>query len=86
VLDALEFGVPLVAIPLAFEQPATAARIRHAGVGQIVPPRTRARGLAKSMAEVMAEPRYRERAADVRAEILQAGGVQAAAELALNAL
>lgn len=81
VLDALEFGVPLVAIPLAFEQPATAARLAHAGVAQVAPPRIRARALARVMAEVLENPTYRERARIVQAEIHGAGGVQAAADL-----
>jgi zeaxanthin glucosyltransferase len=84
VLDALEFGVPLIAIPLAFEQPATAARIRHAGVGEVVPPRIRARALSKVMARVLSASAYRERVDLVRAQIGQAGGVQAAADLALS--
>jgi zeaxanthin glucosyltransferase len=37
VLDALSYGVPMVAIPIAFEQPAIAARIRWAGVGEMIP-------------------------------------------------
>jgi MGT family glycosyltransferase len=86
VLDALEFGVPLVAIPLAFEQPATAARIRHAGVGDVVPPRIRPRALAAAMAKVMAGPRYRDSVASVRAEIGQAGGVQTAADIILSVI
>ena len=86
VLDALEYGVPLVAIPLAFEQPATAARLRHAGVAQVAPPRIRARALAKAMAEVLENAAYRERARAVQAEIHDAGGVQAAASLVEAAL
>jgi zeaxanthin glucosyltransferase len=86
VLDALEFGVPLVAIPLAFEQPATAARLRHAGVAEVVPPRIRSKGLAKAMRKVLDGPAYRERVAVVRKEIAQAGGVQAAADLVVSAV
>lgn len=82
VLDALSSGVPLVAMPLAFEQPATAARLRHAGVAEIVSKRIGARGLARAMARVLEEGGYRERAATVRAEIAGAGGVSAAADLA----
>lgn len=81
VLDALEYGVPLVAIPLAFEQPATAARLRHAGVAEVVSPRIRARGLARAMARVLNEPGYRERARAVQTQIAKAGGVQAAADV-----
>jgi zeaxanthin glucosyltransferase len=34
VLDALSFGVPLLAIPIAFDQPGVAARIVHTGAGE----------------------------------------------------
>ena len=38
VLDALAHGVPIVAIPLAFEQPAIATRVRRAGAGLVCSP------------------------------------------------
>lgn len=81
VLDALEFGVPLVAIPLAFEQPATAARLRYAGVAEVVPARARPGGLARAMSNVLTKPVYRERTKSVQAQIAEAGGVHAAADL-----
>jgi MGT family glycosyltransferase len=82
VLDALSFGVPLVAIPLAFEQPATAARLRYAGVAEVVGKRSGAGGIAQAMERLLEDGTYRERAAAVRAEIELAGGVQEAADLA----
>ena len=39
VLDALEAGVPLLAIPIAFDQPGIAARIVHHGAGERALPR-----------------------------------------------
>jgi UDP:flavonoid glycosyltransferase YjiC (YdhE family) len=36
VLDSLTFGVPLVAIPITYEQPAIARRIRYTGVGETI--------------------------------------------------
>jgi zeaxanthin glucosyltransferase len=82
VLDALSFGVPLVAIPLAFEQPATAARLRYAGVAEIVSKRASARGIAHAMEKLLEDGTYRERAGSVRAEIEMAGGAMEAADLA----
>jgi zeaxanthin glucosyltransferase len=35
-LESLAQGVPMVAIPIAFDQPGTSARIAHHGVGEIV--------------------------------------------------
>jgi zeaxanthin glucosyltransferase len=37
VLDSLSFGVPLIAIPITYEQPAIAQRILFTGVGETVP-------------------------------------------------
>jgi zeaxanthin glucosyltransferase len=85
VLDALSFGVPLVAIPLAFEQPATAARLDYRGVAKIVP-RSRLRRLESAVGEVLSQPSYRANAARVQAEIASAGGVSRAADLAEAAL
>jgi MGT family glycosyltransferase len=36
VLDSLTYGVPLVAIPITYEQPAIAARILYSGVGETI--------------------------------------------------
>ena len=83
VLDALSFGVPLVAIPLAFEQPATAARLDYAGVAKIVPRARLTTGrLRAAVEEVLGDPRYRARAEGVAREIAGAGGVSRAADLA----
>jgi MGT family glycosyltransferase len=81
VLDSLSLGVPLVAVPLAFEQPATAARVRHAGVGEVVSSWGGARALAQVMGRALSDPAYRNRAQLVRAEIASAGGVRRAADL-----
>lgn len=81
VLDALSFGVPLVAIPLAFEQPATAARLARAGVAEIVSKRAGATALRDAVSRVLFDPRYREHAARLQIEIAAAGGVARAADL-----
>jgi MGT family glycosyltransferase len=83
VLDALSFGVPLVTIPIAFEQPATAARLHHAGVAEVLKPgKLGGQGLHQAIEAVLREPRYRERAQAVAADIASAGGVRRAADLA----
>lgn len=83
VLDSLSFGVPLVAIPLAFEQPATAARLSYRGVAEIVPrARLSAERLKRAVETVLGDPGYRLRAATIGADIATAGGVSRAADLA----
>jgi len=82
VLDSLSCGVPLVTVPITYEQPAIARRVAWCGAGRVVrfekltPERLRA-----AMREVLAEGRYKAAAERVRASIQQAGGVRRAADL-----
>ncbi len=81
VLDALAAGVPIVAVPLAFEQPATAARLKRIGAARVVSPANAARGgLEPALRLVLADPRYRHAARMLADEMAGAGGaVEAAA-------
>lgn len=82
VLDALAMGVPLVAMPIAFEQPATAARLAHAGVAEVVPAGKASRArLSRALKAVLETPSYRSAAAGIAAEIAAGGGVERAADL-----
>ena len=82
VLDALAAGVPLVVVPLAFEQGAIAARVARTGAGLVIPRRqlTSAR-VAEGLGALLDTPSYRERAAVLRDEIAAAGGVDRAVAL-----
>ncbi len=82
VLDALAAGVPLIVVPLAFEQGATAARVARTGAGLVIPRRqlTPAR-VAEALGALLDIPSYRERAAALRDEIALAGGVDRAVAL-----
>jgi zeaxanthin glucosyltransferase len=87
VLDALSFGTPILAIPLAFEQPATAARLARAAVARVVRPGAAGpQRLRMEMERLLEEKSYRSAAAAVQAEIASAGGVRRAADLAEAAL
>jgi zeaxanthin glucosyltransferase len=82
VLDALSFGVPILAIPMAFEQPATAARLVRAGVARVVPPRAARPARLRTEIEALLEQKsYRSAAAMVQSEIASAGGVSRAADI-----
>lgn len=82
VLDALSFGVPVVAIPLAFEQGAIAARLVRGGSGAAINPFTLSAGrLAALMRSVLTTPSYARRATEMAAEIGEAGGVARAADI-----
>jgi zeaxanthin glucosyltransferase len=82
VLDALSFGVPMLAIPLAFEQPATGARLSRAGVARIVRPgAARPSRLRTELNILLEEKSYRSAAAAVQSEIASAGGIRRAADI-----
>src|SRR5262249_344705 len=61
-LESLAEGVPMVAIPIGYDQPGVAARIAHHGVGEFVDIEDltveRARGLIE---QVLNNPGYREK-------------------------
>lgn len=82
VLDSLSCGVPLVAIPITFEQPGTGARIRWTKTGEVValsqlsPAKLRA-----AVQQVLTEPSYLENARRLQQAIQQAGGVKRAADI-----
>jgi zeaxanthin glucosyltransferase len=82
VMETLTEGLPMVALPLAFDQPAVGARVARAGVGVVVKPRgASTRRLAEAMERVLGTPSYRARAGVIQAEIRNAGGVARAAAL-----
>lgn len=82
VLDALFFGVPTLAVPLAFDHPAIAARLERSGAGIVLPPRllTPAR-IADGLGRLLGESVHRSRAQSVRREMLRAGGAERAADI-----
>ncbi len=80
-LDALAAGVPLLVVPLAFEQGAIAARVARSGAGMAIQARTTAPRVEAAIRRVTAEPSYRARAAVLRDEIARAGGVARAVAL-----
>ncbi|HXP69755.1 MAG TPA: nucleotide disphospho-sugar-binding domain-containing protein [Candidatus Dormibacteraeota bacterium] len=82
VLESLAQGVPMVAIPIAYDQPGTAARIAYHGVGELVEldelTTERLRGLIE---KVLQDPSYRERAGYFRKVISKTRGLDVAANI-----
>ncbi|MBD2100079.1 glycosyltransferase [Leptolyngbya sp. FACHB-261] len=82
VLDSLTYGVPLVAIPITYEQPGTGARIRWTGTGEVLPvsalsiPRLQA-----AIQRVLTGDSYLRSAKRLKQEIHEAGGVNQAANI-----
>jgi MGT family glycosyltransferase len=81
-LDSLSHGVSLVAIPVTFEQPGTAARIRWTGVGEMLPlSQLRPSRLRSLIRQVLTKPHYRQNAGRIQESIQEAGGVKRAAAI-----
>lgn len=87
VLDALSCGVPMVTMPITYEQPSIARRVERAGAGlslsmsQLAAPRVRA--LARRVLET---PAFRQSAQAMREAIGRAGGTARAADIVERAV
>ncbi|HBE31471.1 MAG TPA: glycosyl transferase family 1 [Cyanobacteria bacterium UBA11368] len=82
VLDSLSYGVPLVAIPITFEQPGNAARIRQTGTGEVIPvSRLSESQLRQTISRVLTEESYLHNAQRIKNAIAQSGGVKKAASI-----
>ena len=80
-LESLAEGVPLVAIPVTFEQPGIAARIRWTGAGEFIRAGAlTANRLRSAVTKVLGNSAYRQAAERMKIAIAQSrGGRQAAA-------
>ena len=86
-METLGRGVPMVAIPVANDQPGVAARLAHAGAGLVVPLKGLAAGrLRRAVERVLAEPGFVECVGRLRDAIRRAGGADRAAEVIERAL
>jgi zeaxanthin glucosyltransferase len=82
VLDSLSCGVPLIAIPIAYEQPAIAARLAWTGAGRVIPfGRLNSELLKKETQKVLSNDGFVARAKEIARSITDAGGVGKAATL-----
>jgi MGT family glycosyltransferase len=81
-LESLAHGVPMVAIPIGYDQPGTAARIAHHGTGEFIEvdelTTDRLRGLIE---KVLQDPSYRERAEYFQKVISETRGLDLAADI-----
>lgn len=82
VLDSLSNGVPLVAIPITYEQPGTGARILWTGTGEVIPLNQLSIPLLQAtIKQVLTEDSYLNNALKLKQAIAQAGGVRCAADI-----
>jgi MGT family glycosyltransferase len=81
-LEALAQGVPMVAIPIGYDQPGIANRISYHGVGEFVDVGDlTARRLSELMAKVTSDPSYRDKARWFQKVLREARGLDVAADI-----
>lgn len=81
VSEALYYGVPVIAVPMANDQPAVAARLEELGAGLKLKYEDITPGLLKNAVQtVLAEPDYRIHSHEIRESFLEAGGYKRAAD------
>ena len=82
VLDSLTYGVPLIAVPITYEQPAIASRVSWSGAGRVLSlNKLTADRLRDAIQAVLRDPAYTSNAQVVRHSIENAGGVARAADI-----
>jgi MGT family glycosyltransferase len=85
ILDSLSCGVPAIAIPITYEQPAIAERLRRTGAGEVLPfSELNVDRLRALIAKVLSRGEYYEKAQMMSESIRTSSGVNAAANIILN--
>jgi zeaxanthin glucosyltransferase len=86
-LESLNNGIPIVAIPIANDQPGVAARIAWAGAGEMVPlARLTVPKLRNAVQKVLTEDSYKKNAVRLQEAIQKAGGVSRAIDIVEQAV
>lgn len=86
-LESLSHGVPMVAIPVANDQPGVAARMVWTGVGEAIPiAHLNVSSLRDAIAKVLSEDSYKKNALRLQAAIRRAGGVSRAIDIVEQAV
>ncbi|WAP68236.1 glycosyltransferase [Jiella pelagia] len=82
VLDALDAGKPMLAVPMAFDQPGIAARIVHHGVGlRLTRGHLSARSIAACLERLLRTASFTDKARRIGRDIQGSGGVKLAADI-----
>jgi zeaxanthin glucosyltransferase len=81
-LECLNNGVPMVAIPVANDQPGIAARVAWSGAGEAIPlSRVNVPKLRSAIQKVLTEDSYKQNALRLQEAIKKAGGVSRAIDI-----
>jgi MGT family glycosyltransferase len=87
VFEALIEGKPMVAIPLAHDQPAVAARLAHLGIAAVLPVmRLSALKIHQAVTRVLDDPSYRDAAMKMQTKLHSLHGLHQAADVIEEAL
>jgi MGT family glycosyltransferase len=82
VLDSLACGVPLLVVPITYEQPAIAQRVRWVGAGEMIPvSRLHPARLRAVVEKLLVESTYSSAAQRIADAIRAAGGVKRAGDI-----
>lgn len=86
VLDAVAHATPILAIPLAFDQPGIAARLVHHGLGIRASRFATSHQLARHLRHLLEDESIRQRMALLAPQLASCGGVERAADITERAL
>lgn len=82
VFESLMEGKPMVAIPLALDQPAVSARLARLNVAEVLPVmRLSAKRILTAVTRVLHDPRYRDAAVKLQTKLRSLHGLERAVEL-----
>ncbi|MDZ8139571.1 MAG: glycosyltransferase [Nostoc sp. DedQUE04] len=86
-LESLSNGVPIVAIPIANDQPGVAARIAWTGTGEFVPVASvSVSKLRTAIKQVLAQDSFKQNALRLQTAIHRSGGISRAADIVEQAI
>jgi MGT family glycosyltransferase len=87
VFEALMEGKPMIAIPLAHDQPAVAARLARLGIAEVLPVmRLSVKKIHSAMTKLLNDPTYRDAAVAIQSTLRSLRGSERAAEVIEDAL
>jgi zeaxanthin glucosyltransferase len=87
IMDAIAASTPMLALPIAFDHPGGAARVRHAGIGLQASARFSSAGtLARHLRTLLVDPSFKQRLEPLGAAVARAGGTARAADIVEDAL
>ncbi|PVZ20047.1 MULTISPECIES: glycosyltransferase [unclassified Pseudomonas] len=86
VMDAIVAATPILAVPIAFDQPGVAARVAWAGVGRRASRHSRSAVIAGHLRALLESPDYAQRQRALAPALLAAGGTQRAVHIVEQAV